>query len=318
MRSVLLASSVLAVLGLAVACGDSGERQCRVGADCASGMCTAEGTCAAPGGSNGGTSSSGDADSSTTDAPANDDGGGSSSGDASLPGCSPNKDGIITRAEVPIQAGLKATFRVAEDVDVDTAGTPGPNGTRTWDFSGPLADDANVIIETMALTNKWYAPKYSGATYASKLRSSSDLIGVFETAPATLALRGVVSPDDGTFRTELKYDPSVAVLSFPLKMDDTWTSDTSVSGIAQGYIASYSEKYESVVDAKGTLKTPLGTFDVLRVRVLLTRTVGLLTTKVRTFAFVTECYGTIATVTSEDDEGDVEFTHALEIRRIAP
>jgi hypothetical protein len=279
-------------------------------------MCTAEGTCAAPGGSNGGTSSSGDSGPSTTDAPT--DGGGSSSGDATVPGCSPNKDGVITRAEVPIQAGLKATFRVAEDVDVDTAGTPGANGARTWDFSGALANDANVIIETMALTNKWYAPKYSGATYASKLRTSSDLVGVFETAPATLALRGVVSPEDGVYRTELAYDPSVSVLSFPLKMDDTWTSDTSVSGVAEGYPVSYTEKYESVVDAKGSLKTPLGTFDVLRVRVLLTRTVGFVTTKVRTFAFVTECYGTIATVTSGDNEGDEEFTHALEIKRIAP
>jgi len=101
-------------------------------------------------------------------------------------------------------------------------------------------------------------------------------------------------------------------------MDATWTSDTSVSGVAEGIPVAYSEKYESVVDAKGKLKTPLGTFDVLRVRVLLTRTVGFAVTKVRTFAFVTECYGTIATVTSDDNEGDIEFTHALEIRRIAP
>jgi hypothetical protein len=314
-RITLFASSALAVFAFAAACGESETRECRVGADCASGACTAEGTCAAPSGSSG-TSVGGDSGPTTGDPP---DGGGSSSGgDATIPGCSPNKDGLITRAEVPVQAGLKATFRVAEDVDVDTAGTPGANGARSWDFSGALANDANVIIETMALTDKWYAPKYSGATYASKLRTSSDLIGVFETAPATLALRGVVSPADGLYRTELAYDPSVSVLSFPLKMDDTWTTDTNVSGVAEGYPVAYTEKYESVVDAKGTLKTPLGTFDVLRVRVLLTRTIGIVTTKVRTFAFVTECYGTVATITSEDNEGDVEFTHALEIRRIAP
>jgi hypothetical protein len=91
-----------------------------------------------------------------------------------------------------------------------------------------------------------------------------------------------------------------------------------VSGVAEGYPDLYTEKYESVVDANGTLETPLGTFDVLRVRVLLTRTIGIVVTTVRTFAFVTECYGTVATVTSEDNEADVEFTHALEIRRIAP
>jgi hypothetical protein len=313
-RSVLLASSVSAVVVI-VACGDGAVRECRVGADCASGTCTPEGTCAAPAGASGGPAPGADGGGTTdggdpADAPSLDGG--------KLPGCVPNKDGLITRDEVPIQAGLRATYRVAEDVDVSTAGTPRSDGTRLWDFSGALPNDANVLVETMSLTGKWYQPKYSGATYATKLRMSSDLVGVFETAPGSVALRGVVTPDDGLYRTELAYDPSVSVLAFPLKVDATWTSDSSVSGVATGVPVAYSEKYESQVDAKGDLKTPLGTFSVLRVRTLLTRTVGFSVTKVRTFAFVTECYGTVATVTSQDNEGDVEFTHALEIRRIAP
>ena len=60
------------------------------------------------------------------------------------------------------------------------------------------------------------------------------------------------------------------------------------------------------------------TFEVLRVRTELERTVGLLTTTVRTFAFVSECFGTVATVTSEDDEDQVEFSRAAEVRRLAP
>lgn len=314
MRSVLLASSVSAVVVI-VACGDGAVRECRVGADCASGTCTPEGTCAAPSSTSGGPAPGDDAGTAKADAAAGD---GSVLDGASLPGCTPNKDGLVTRDEVPIQPGLRATYRVAEDVDVSTAGTPRPDGTRLWDYSGALPNDANVLVETMALTGKWYQPKYSGASYAAKLRMSSDLVGVFQTAPGSVALRGVVSPDDGLYRTELAYDPSVSVLAFPLKMDATWTSDTSVSGVATGVPVAYSEKYESQVDAKGDLKTPLGTFSVLRVRTLLTRTVGFSVTKVRTFAFVTECYGTVATVTSQDNEGDVEFTHALEIRRIAP
>lgn len=314
MRSVLLASSVSAVVVI-VACGDGAVRECRVGADCASGTCTPEGTCAAPSSTSGGPAPGDDAGTANADAAPGD---GSVLDGASLPGCTPNKDGLVTRDEVPIQPGLRATYRVAEDVDVSTAGTPRPDGTRLWDYSGALPNDANVLVETMALTGKWYQPKYSGASYAAKLRMSSDLVGVFQTAPGSVALRGVVSPDDGLYRTELAYDPSVSVLAFPLKMDATWTSDTSVSGVATGVPVAYSEKYESQVDAKGDLKTPLGTFSVLRVRTLLTRTVGFSVTKVRTFAFVTECYGTVATVTSQDNEGDVEFTHALEIRRIAP
>lgn len=313
MRFVLLASSVSAVVVMIAACDDAGVRACRVGADCASGVCTPEGTCAPV--------ATGDDPEASSDAGAADgaappDGG--AGGDASLPGCTPNGDGLVTRDEVPLAAGLRATFRVAEDVDVSTAGTPRPDGTRLWDFAGALANDANVIIETMPLAGKWYGAKYAGASYATKLRNDSDLVGVFETGPGAITLRGVVSPDDGLYRTELAYEPAVSILAFPLKMGATWSTDAGVSGVAIGVPSAYSEEYESEVDAKGDLKTPLGTFPVLRVRTLLTRTVGFSVTKVRTFAFVTECYGTVATVTSEDDEGDVEFTHALEIRRIAP
>jgi hypothetical protein len=108
------------------------------------------------------------------------------------------------------------------------------------------------------------------------------------------------------------------VLGFPLKQAASWTSDADVSGTAAGYPSAYHETYDNQVDAAGTLKTPLGTFDVLRVRVLLTRTVGLVQTTTRTFAFVSECYGTVATITSDSNESAVELTHASEVRRIAP
>jgi hypothetical protein len=189
-------------------------------------------------------------------------------------------------------------------------------------LSGALASDVSVLVETQALAGKWYAPKFPGATYASKLSQSSDLIGVFETSPGALLLRGVVSPTEtAATKTELTNAPPVAILTFPLQMGATWNTDTKVSGTAQGValFGTYDEKYESKVDAAGELKTPLGTFEVLRVQVLLRRTIGILpTTTLRTFAFVTECYGTIATVTSAENEANVEFTRAAEIRRISP
>ncbi|MBX3190359.1 MAG: hypothetical protein KF819_25390 [Labilithrix sp.] len=297
-----------------VACSDGDARECRVGADCASGACTPEGRCVREG-----TTPAPDA-SASNDAEPPGDASTDAPSDAALPGCSPNKDGVITREEIPIAAGLHATYRIGRNEDVSTAGTPAAGNKRAWDFSAPLASDVRVLVETQPLTGKWYGPKFSGATYAAKLREGSELIGVFQTSPGAFLLRGVVSPDEGLTKTELTNDPPVEVLKFPLKLAETWSTDTTVTGTAQGVflVMPYSEKYESQIDAEGTLKTPLGTFDVLRVRVLLTRTVGLLTTRIRTFAFVTECYGTIATVTSADNETDVEFTRAVEIRRLSP
>jgi len=239
-------------------------------------------------------------------------------GNLAVPGCSPNKDGTITREEVPIQAGLRATYRVAENVDISTAGTPLANGRRKWDLSVALPNDASILVETMPLTGKWYAPKFSNATYATQLRKSSDLLGVFETTPGSLTLRGVVSPAEGLYKTELTNNPPVAMLQFPLTVGATWNSDTTVSGFAQGILSTYTEKYAAQVDAAGELVTPLGTFEVQRVRIDLTRTIGLLVTTSRTYAFITECYGNIASIASKDNEKDVEFTRAAEVRRIAP
>lgn len=319
----LASASVVAVLA---ACSDTPARQCRVGADCASGLCASDGTCGlvavTPDASDGGGTN--DDAMSASDAP-----GSETSTDGATSGCSPNKDGMITRDEVPIAAGLHATYKIGTNEDITTAGTMTAGGKRTWDYSAALASDVSVLVETQPMAGKWFAARYPSATYATKLSESSDLLGVFQTSPGALLLDGVVSAaqngSNGSNGTQLTYTPSVAVLKFPLVMDASWTTDASADGTAQGIPlvvgAKTQEKYDSKVDAAGTLKTPLGTFDVLRVQTLLTRTVGTgftTVTTVRSFAFVTECYGTIATITSSDNEPNVEFTHAVEIRRISP
>jgi hypothetical protein len=314
--SLALAFAGACLVTAAQGCSSDPARECVVGADCASGQCAPDGTCvrgpAPDGAADGGDAASGDATTGadgSSDAPA--DG-------PALPGCSPNKDGVITAAEVPLKAGLRATYRVGTNESVDTAGTKLPDGTRTWDFSTQLASDRAFLVETLPLGGKWYESKFVGATYATQLRASSPELGIFEVSPTAVLLRGVVTPDGGVFRTEVTHAPPPSMLAFPLSMGKKWTADANVSGFVNGVLAPYSESYTFEVDARGTLKTPLGTFDVLRVQILLERTVGLLTTTVRSFGFVSECYGTVATVASADNEQDVEFTRAAELQRISP
>jgi hypothetical protein len=127
-----------------------------------------------------------------------------------------------------------------------------------------------------------------------------------------------VSPDDGLYRTELSYDPPVVVVDFPLTKDKSWQSSAAVSGVAMGVYSYYTEDYEYEVDARGSMVVPYGTFDVLRTRVLLTRTVGYWPTTVRSFAFTAECFSTVASVSSNDNESDEQFGSAAEVRRLAP
>ena len=110
----------------------------------------------------------------------------------------------------------------------------------------------------------------------------------------------------------------VSALRFPLELGDTWSTDTDVSGTAAGFASIYDESYESEVDRAGELITPFGTFEVLRVRTELTRVVGLVTTRLVSFAFVSECFGTVATVRGNDGDTGAELSMVAELRRLVP
>ena len=325
-RSPLVAA-LLGLAALAPACANSDEVACRIGADCVSGVCNANGTCvpannggggaggSATGGSSGTTdSTSGGGGSTSTGG----DGGTNTGGSGGVGSCQPNNDGTVTSKEAPFAAGLSAKYKVAESATFDTTGTKNADGTRTWDFTQMLSGDQSVIVETLQPTGQWWSNDFAGATYASRLSQSADLLGVFEVTADALLLRGVVSPTDGFTSTNLKYDPPVTVLAFPMKKGDTWTTASTVSGTASGVFSLYYENYDSEVDVAGTAKTPYAEFPVLRVGTDLTRTVGALVTTTRTYSFVAECFGPVATVVSNTNEFGTEFSSAAEVRRLSP
>jgi hypothetical protein len=181
-----------------------------------------------------------------------------------------------------------------------------------------LPGDASEPLETLPVAGTWFAADFASATYAAKLSSSSDLLGVFQLTPDALLLLGVVSPENGLFKTNVKYSPAVKVLSFPFGQDDTWSTASTVSGLYEGVASVYYETWASRVDVRGELRTPLGAFPVLRVHTTVDRLVGALFTRTRSHAFVSECFGTVATVSSNAGEMQVDFGSAAEVRRLAP
>ena len=296
-----LQCSIAALVALAIgACGGAGgDTTCVHDTDCASHFCKADGTCA----------------------PAGDDGGplgsdAAAGSDASSGACTPDHDGHITAAELPLIAGRMANFRVTTSTSatIDTAGMTGSGGAHTWDLSGQLTGDADVAVALASPAGAYWAADFPTATYATTLASGSDLLGVFTVSATSVELLGIVSPASGG-GTKLTYDPPAKILALPFAAGDTWTSTSTVSGTAQNIITAYSEKYDSRVDDVGTMTTPYGAFPVLRVVTNLTR--ANIATNV-TFAWVAECFGTVATIRSQDYATGTELTSAAEVRRLAP
>lgn len=318
-RSIAVAL-VLVALPVGVACSSSAGTECTVGADCASGVCESNGKCAPASTTHhdGGVTVLPDAQ--VEEAQAGD---ASEQGDTSTGGeggiaCTPNHDGTITREEVPMMAGLHANYVIAENVTVDSAGTTNPDGSRSWDFSGMLAGDHTVVTTTDSPSGQWFSPQFTTASYSSKLSDTSTLLGVFQAGGQSLLLQGVVSPTSGAQQTEASYMPAAEILGFPMTMGSSWSSTSTITGTDQGVQVLYTEKYASTVDAHGTLKVPYGTFDVLRVQTTLTRTVGAAVTVTQSLTYLAECFGPVATLTSQSDETRPEFTSAAEAQRLTP
>lgn len=286
---------------LATGCAASDPDRCDVAADCPSNFCRADHTCAPVDELDGGTD------------------GGSGDGGLDAPAaCQPDHDGTITRAELVMAAGQIARFRVATDATIDTAGQQQSGGQRAWSLAAGLPGDRDLAATLVPPAGTWWAATFPTASYAIQLSADADLLGVMRLDAAGVALLGVVSPEAGFARTELSYDPPVPLLPTPLGPSAQWSTTSTVTGLAQGVGAFYTERYQSRVDAVGTMTTPFGPFPVRRIATDLTRTVGATFTTRRTFAFAAECYGTVATIASQDYESDAEFTDAAEVWRLVP
>ena len=284
------------------ACGGGGGAACTTDDQCPSHFCKADGTC-------------GEA---LVDA-AMSDGSDATGGDGMTALCTPNHDGVMDANEVPLKAGQMAKFRIATDATWSTAGDANTDGSRTWDLSGQLANDADGQLALLSPAGTWWAADFPSAQYATTLAAGSDLMGVFAVDASGVTLLGVVSPTGGATKTELTYDPPAKILALPFMAGSTWMSSSTVSGYAQGVIVAYTEDYDSRADEVGTMTTPYGPFPVLRVATDLSRTSGFTTllTK-RSFAWVAECFGTIATVAGQDFDSSSEFSDDAEVRRLAP
>ena len=340
LSGLVLATSIVLTSG---ACGNVGA-ECQPGAACAAGDASAghdgspgkrpvgpDGGKATEGGSAARDAGAGDAsslshpptldatgaDARALDAPAGED---SSSpvptGDSGV--CVPQNNGVIAPDEYPMMAGLHANYEFADNVTIDTAGVTNTDGSHSWDLTGPYSGDHTVFVTTNAPIGQWYSSDYPGATYTTPLSDTSTLLGVFQGTASSLVMLGVASPGSGNGQTDLTYAPPAEFVSVPMQVGTSWSSKSTITGLAQGLVANYTEQYASKVDAYGTIKVPYGTFSVLEIQTTLTRTMLGVTTTIQSLSYVAECFGPVAAATSQSNETQTHFTSAAEVRRLTP
>lgn len=234
--------------------------------------------------------------------------------------CRVNNDGTIARNELAFLVGASVLYVVNDTgttvEPVDTAGIAHLDraGERLWTFTAPVAADRRVLDEVISPVGRWWASSYSDATFATVVDRSTNLLGVYRVTETALELLGTVSSEQG--RTNLRLSPPVQILRFPLQVGETWEQTVTGAGFVNLTPLTNTNRYTTRVDARGEVRTPAGRFPALRIRTDLSQSVGLFTKTVRTYAWVSECWGVVARIISTDNESAVEFRRASEYRRL--
>jgi hypothetical protein len=235
--------------------------------------------------------------------------------DALAASCSFNSDGVIQRSEAPILIGLGALYAVnPAGSTVPVNNTPTASG---WDFSAAVANEAKVFDQILSPSGQWWSADFPTATYAEKLEDGQSILGVYLATADSIELLGLVSEQSGFQETELKYTTAIPVLKFPIAVNDHYTAESDISGLVNGIAFAGNDSYDITVDKRANTKVPAGTFDTLRLRINYKETVGFVDTTRVTYLHMTECYGAIARVRSQDNEPSNDFTQAAEYRRLA-
>jgi len=237
-----------------------------------------------------------------------------------LPQCTPDRDGQITAAELPIAYGATAGYYASPTGTTRTVDLAGAGGR--WDFADERPDDVVIELGPVALKDQWYAATFPAGQFA--IDGGGGLDGIYHQDAQALWLDGTASremaPAGG--RTLVHYPQPVALLRFPLQGGDAYTTTAEIAdGVIGGLPFVGTDRIEVDVTAGDALDVPYVRFSpVLRVRTNVVRQASTSSTPAvnrRTTLFLFECFGEITRAESTVNESAADFTTASYLRRFA-
>lgn len=215
-------------------------------------------------------------------------------------------------------------------IPVNVGSTGGP---QTWTFEEtafPGGDFFTVTVVDPATTpfagsfpdadHAWFATDTSANdTFSTYSYLNHTISGLF-----SLGFAGSF----GDFETVEVNDPPELVFPFPTTLNTTWEyMSTSADTFPGGLVIIDTTETRYMVDAWGTVNVPIGAFPCLRVREDETQTVVTVfngtpisssTFNTISYWWVVENEGVVATINSQDDETDPNFTLASSVNFRVP
>jgi hypothetical protein len=238
--------------------------------------------------------------------------------------CTPNLDGMIEAREFVELASVRSLALRSPPGSspvVDVRGVVDDRGRHTWSLAGDALGTVPHEVSALAIASRWYADHFPAARFAFTSADGA-LDSLYSQTADALWLHGLASTDEQPARgqTLIVYADPVLVYRFPFTRGDTWTTTTEVpAGTFDGISFSGRDTYVITNDASGFLELPdLSFTQAHRVRFAITSqpAIGPAITR-RQVAFLFECFGEVARITSRVDEPAEDFTIADEVTRFS-
>ncbi len=225
--------------------------------------------------------------------------------------CLPDLDDQLTRAEMPTFLGTVVSYLVAQNTTVDTSGSD-------LDLSAQVAGERKYALEASALGEQWFAAEFPASSIVVPLDFEGQAVGILQSSDEAIRLVGIASTQEDY--TLLHYQTPIDLYRFPLTVGQSFVTESAVVGQFEAVPYNGSDRYAVEVTSIDSVALPHLRFThSFRVHTEVTSDSGAagLVIKRQQLSLVSECFGEIARVVSQDDESEANFSDAAELWRFS-
>ncbi|MCB0517601.1 MAG: T9SS type A sorting domain-containing protein [Lewinellaceae bacterium] len=183
---------------------------------------------------------------------------------------------LAASAQITINAGdiepLGITASQTKDLTPDANIAPGGTGLQTWDFSNLKDEDENVFT-FLDPANTPHASLFPAANLAAMVGDTFLYFSKTNDRLEAVGSYGTFSYSGFQITAKIEFNPGQSILRFPANLNDTYNETTRQKIQVQNFLPG--APYDSlrlvtqtqrsvVIDAFGTMTTPLGAYETLR------------------------------------------------------
>lgn len=231
-------------------------------------------------------------------------------GDSPASTCFPNLDNTLERSEMPTQLG-RVEYLLARDVTVDLAGND-------LDLRSEFPGQQKLGFQASELGNFWFADEFPVGSIVVSLGADGESLGILRSNNEGIQLVGIASVDPN--HTLLHYQSPIDLYRFPMRVGQSFTTQSAVTGTLAAVPYNGSDRYEvSVGDITSVDLPHLRFTHNFRVHTKVTSDSGSAGVVLvhQQLSLISECFGEIARVVSQDNESDPNFSQAAELWRFS-